>query len=94
MKRSLSVDIAGQRYALRSDGDDAFVRKIAAEVDARVREIQAGGRGVDTQQVAILAALQFAEALERERQAHALLKAKVKERGEALLKLIERQALV
>ena len=94
MKRSISVDIAGQRYALRSDGDDTFVLKIAAEVDARIRGIMKAGKGVDTQQVAILAALQFAEAMERERQAHALLKAQVRDRGEALLKLIDRHALV
>lgn len=94
MKRSVSVDIAGQRFGLRTDGDDAFVRKIATEVDRRIREIQRSGKGVDTQQVAILAALQFAEALERERQAHAQLKAQVRQRGEALLKLIERHSLV
>ena len=94
MKRSISVDIAGQRYSLRSDGDDAFVLKIASEVDARIRSIMQTGKGVDTQQVATLAALQFAEALERERQAHALLKARVRDRGEALLKLIDWHAAV
>lgn len=94
MKRSVSVEIAGQRYGLRTDGDDDMVRKVAGQVHQRIREIQRSGRGVDTQQVAVLAALQFAEALERERQAHERLKAQIRARGEALLELIERHTLV
>ena len=94
MKRSLTVEIAGQRIGLRTDGDDKQVRKIAAGVDARIRDVQRSGRGVDTQQVAILVALQFAEELDRERQTLAELKRKVHARSEDLLRLLERHALV
>ncbi|MCG5052581.1 MAG: cell division protein ZapA [Myxococcales bacterium] len=94
MKRSVSVEIAGRTYPLRSDGDDATVRRLAADVDARIRAVMKSGRGVDTQQVAVLVALQLAEALERERLLHAKLKADVRTRGQALLALIERHALV
>ena len=94
MKRSLTVEIAGQRIGLRTDSDEKQVHRIAAGVDARIRAVQRGGRGVDTQQVAILVALQFAEELERERQALAELKAQVRVKGDALLKLLERHALV
>ena len=94
MKRSLTVEIAGQRIGLRTDSEEKHVRRIAQGVDARFKAVQRGGRGVDTQQVAILVALQLAEELERERQALAELKAQVKTRGDALLKLLERHALV
>ncbi|MDX2024177.1 MAG: cell division protein ZapA [Deltaproteobacteria bacterium] len=94
MKRSLTVEIAGQRIGLRTDSEEKQVRKIAAGVDARFKAVQKGGRGVDTQQVAILVALQLAEELDRERQALAELKAKVRAKGDALLKLIERNAVV
>lgn len=94
MKRSLTVEIAGQRIGIRTDGDAGQIRAIAAGVDARIKEVQRSGRGVDTQQVAILVALQFAEELERERRALADLKQHVKARSEALLKLLERHALV
>ena len=94
MKRSLTVEIAGQRIGLRTDGDDKQVRKIAAGVDARIKDVQRSGRGVDTQQVAILVALQFAEELDRERQTLAELKRQVHARSEDLLRLLERHALV
>ena len=94
MKRSLTVEIAGQCIGLRTDSEEKHVRRIAQGVDARFKAVQRGGRGVDTQQVAILVALQLAEELERERQALAELKAQVKTRGDALLKLLERHALV
>ena len=94
MKRSLTVEIAGQRIGIRTDGDASHIRGIAAGVEARIKEVQRSGRGVDTQQVAILVALQFAEELEREKQALSELKQHVRARSEALLKLLERHAPV
>src|SRR5687767_6863403 len=63
MKRPVTVTIAGQRFALRTDTEEAAVQKLAAFVDARVKETQKATRTADTQSVAILVALQIAEEL-------------------------------
>lgn len=90
-KRSVSVAIAGQRFVLRSDVDEATAQQLAGQVDRRIREIHRGVRGtVDSQQVAVLAALQLAEELHNERRAIAELKRQVRERSRALLRMLER----
>ncbi len=88
MKRQVSVTIAGQKFALRSDGDDAAVQQLAAIVDRKIRAIQKNSRGFDTQQVAILAALQIAEELQQERGAREGLKKQIRDKGRTLLKLL------
>jgi cell division protein ZapA len=88
------VQIAGQRYVLRSDGADDDVRELAAFVDARIREVQRQTRAPDTQALAVLAALQIAEELFAQRKAHAELRKKVRDRSQALLHFLEREARV
>jgi cell division protein ZapA len=93
MKRQVAVQIAGQRYVLRSDeGEEETVREVAAYVDARIRDIQRQSRNADTQAQATLAALQIAEELFSERRATSTLKQKIREKGRLLLQFLEREA--
>jgi cell division protein ZapA len=92
MKRSVTVNVAGQRLVLRSDVDEATVQELADEVGQRMRTVQAHGRAVDTQQVALLVALQLAEELQRERAATAELKRRVRDKSRALLAQLAREA--
>ena len=85
VKRSVTVQIAGQKYSLRTDDDDRLVRAIATYVDAKFREIQRATRNPDTQAVAILTALQAAEDLFRAREETAALKGRVREKTRSLL---------
>lgn len=91
MKRPVTVQIAGQKYTLRSDADESDVRKLAAFVDGRLKDIQKQTRTADTQSLAILAALQIAEELFGEREAMAELKRRIREKSETLLQFLERQ---
>jgi cell division protein ZapA len=93
VKRQVAVQIAGQRYVLRSDeGEEEAVREVAAYVDARIRDIQRQSRNADTQAQATLAALQIAEELFSERRATSTLKQKIREKGRLLLQFLEREA--
>ena len=92
MKRPVTVEIAGQKYTLRSDADEKEVRALAAFVDGLCRDVQKQTRAVDTQAVAILTALRIAEELFGERQATAALKRRIREQGETLLDLLKREA--
>ena len=85
VKRSVTVQIAGQKYSLKTDDDDRLVRAIATYVDGKFREIQRVTRNPDTQAVAILTALQAAEDLFREREETAALKGRVRDKTRSLL---------
>lgn len=94
MKRSVSVQIAGVRYSLKTDEEDRVLKAIASMVDGKMREVQKHTRTVDTQSVAVLAALQLAEELVAERDASRELRKKIREKSESLLDYLEREARV
>jgi len=94
VKRSVSVQIAGVRYLLKTDEDERWVKQIAAFVDARMRDVQKGTRIVDTQAVAVLTALQVAEELFAERRETRELRRSIREKSQSLLDYLEREARV
>ena len=92
MKRSVTVQIAGLRYSLKSDDDDRTIKALAAYVDGKIRDIQKLAKVPDTQAVAVLAALQIAEELFAERRGSAELRKKIREKSQSLLDYLEREA--
>ncbi len=63
----------GQQLTVASDGGDEWARTLAAAVDEKIRAIRASSQTVNLINIAILAALNFAEELERLRREHAEL---------------------
>lgn len=63
-----TVTIYGQEYTVRSDGDAEYVRRIAAYVDTRMREVAQHSNQVTSLRVAILAALNITDELFRARE--------------------------
>ena len=94
MKQSVTVQIAGVRYALKTDEDERWVKSVAALVDQRFREIQKKARTPDTQAVAMLTALQIAEELFRERRDTSELRKTIREKSQSLLDVLTREARV
>ncbi len=92
MRRSVAVTIAGQRYVLKSDADETYVNTLAGFVDARIRDVQRSSKQVATHQVAILAALQIADELFRERRGRAELRRRVREQSRRMLDALAREA--
>jgi len=62
--QAILVDIYDQTYRLRGT-DHAYVERLAALVDAKMRAVAAQGRTVDSLRVAVLAALNLADELTR-----------------------------
>ena len=60
--QSVSVDIYDQIYNLRGT-DPAYIERLAALVDAKMRAVSAHGNTVDSLRVAVLAALNIADEL-------------------------------
>ncbi|HKO12090.1 MAG TPA: cell division protein ZapA [Acidobacteriaceae bacterium] len=62
--QAVTVEIYDQSYRLRAS-DPAYIEKLAATVDLKMRAVAAHGRTVDSLRVAVLAALNFADELAR-----------------------------
>ncbi|WP_263410214.1 cell division protein ZapA [Terriglobus tenax] len=74
----VSVDIFGQIYNLRGT-DPAYIERLAAAVDAKMRAVASHGATVDSLRVAVLAALNIADEMEQTRRRYAELAGSVEE---------------
>jgi cell division protein ZapA len=98
LKRSVAVTIAGQRYTIKSDADEAYVQTLADLVDAKVREVQRGAKAAPAHAVATLAALQLADELARsrdelgrERDRRSQLRSRVRQSSRDIRALLDRE---
>ncbi len=68
--KSVTVTVFGQDYTLRGDAEPEYVQNIARLVDGKMREIADNSQLNSTTKVAILAAINIADELLREKQQH------------------------
>jgi len=90
MSTSVKVDIFGQTYPIQGELEEAYIRQIAAYVDEKMRTISEMARTVDTQRVAVLAAISIADELHRLREERGEREEILKEQTERCLTLVER----
>lgn len=57
----VQVEIYGQSYNLRGDGEAGYIQDLASYVDRKMREVSEATSTVDSLKVAILAALNIAD---------------------------------
>ncbi len=87
--KGVSVEIMGQNLTVGSDADDEWVRDVARTVDAKIKDIRAAGQPVSSIHIAILAALNFADELERLRREHQTLVERIKAMNKRLSAAID-----
>lgn len=90
MSAPVKVQIFGQVYSIQGELDGKYVQKLAKFVDEKMHEIADVTKTVDTQKVAVLAALAIADelhSLQRDRGDHEQL---MREQAERCLTLVER----
>ena len=90
MSGPVKVQIFGQTYSIRGELEEKYVQKLAQYVDEKMHAIAHGTATVDTQKVAVLAALAIADELhsmKSERSDHEEL---LREQAERCLTLVER----
>src|ERR1700674_1436490 len=90
MSGSVKVQIFGQTYSIQGELDGKYVQKLAKYVDEKMHEIADVTKTVDTQKVAVLAALAIADELhsmQRDLGDHDEL---LREQAERCLTLVER----
>lgn len=62
-KRSVEVTIGGRQYRIRSDLDEAWLKRVAAAVDDAMQRIRERTNTVDSLEVAVLTALNLSREL-------------------------------
>lgn len=90
-KPSVVVHIAGQRYVIRSDAEEAYILELGAYLDKAIREVQSTPRPAATQSQVILAALQITDELFQHRKSLGDLKEVVATRGRAAMERIDEE---
>jgi cell division protein ZapA len=90
MTAPVKVQIFGQTYTIRGELDERYVQKLAAYVDEKMSAIADATTMVDTQKVAVLAALAIADELHAMRKDRGEQEELLREQAERCLTLVER----
>ena len=85
----VTVDIAGQRYPIRSGLDPAYVVELAAYVDKKMRAASETAPGSDMLGLAVLVALNIADEYFRARQQQSSSHGELNERALQLEKIVD-----
>ncbi len=88
-QRTVQVEILGTKYVVRSEEDEAYIRELADYVAAKLEEFVSGRTGVPLQRLVILAALNIADELFRERARRRTDSADLQRRSERMLASLE-----
>ena len=84
------VEIYGQTYNLRGEGDTSYINDLAAFVDRKMREVSDNTATVDSLKVAILAALNIADEHFQAKDAHQERDRNATQRLQRLVELLDR----
>jgi cell division protein ZapA len=90
MSAPVKVQIFGQTYVVRGELEESYVQKLAACVDEKMRAIADATSTVDTQKVAVLAALAITDELHNSQLELGEREEMLREQAERCLTLVER----
>ena len=91
--RVVPVEIAGQRYPIRSSLDPEYVARLATYVDEKMRAAADTSPSGDSMRLAVIAALNVADELFRCREANRARDGELAERTQELERLVDRVLL-
>jgi cell division protein ZapA len=83
-KRSIEVEIFGHRYTVKSEFPAEQVKQVAEYVDGKMREVEQGTKSVDSLHLAILTALNIAQAYLQEKDNNKELLQRIEEKADRL----------
>ena len=89
MSGVVTVDIAGQRYPIRSGLEPAYIAELAAYVDKKMRAAAETAPSTDTLGLAVLVALNLADEYFRARQNESSSQGQINERALRLEQLVD-----
>jgi cell division protein ZapA len=91
LTKTTDVEIYGQRYAIRGDADEGYIRRLASFVDGQMRHLAEGLNTTTPSKLAVLTALNLAHQLFEAEKKRVQGEADVERRMTSLMESIEEQ---
>ena len=86
---SIEVDILGQKYTIKGDTSEEYMRKLAAFVDQKLKEVHNASPSIAPLKAAILTLLNIADELHRVREEHETATREIEEKANVLSGLFD-----
>ena len=86
---SVEISILGQKYTIKGDAQEEYIKKLAAYVEEKLQEIHAGNPNITPLKASILASLNIADELQRLREDHDRAAENIEEKTNALSGLFD-----
>ncbi len=86
----MKIEIYDQSYNVNADGNEEYLKELAAYVDNKMRSIAEGTRMVDSLKVAVLAALNIADETFTLRQRQQEIDGPLRKRVEKCVAMVEK----
>jgi cell division protein ZapA len=86
----VKIEIYGQAYNVQADENEAYLKELAAYVDAKMRTVAEATRTVDSVRVAVLAALNIADELHTIRRRQDAIDGPLQKRVEKCVAMVEK----
>ncbi len=90
-RKTVSVEILGKSYSVRADADREYTQTLARYVEEQMQKVATQSNAVDTQKIAVLAALNIANDLFLAERKEQEKEAEWDRRTDALLQMVEEQ---
>ena len=92
MKRNVQIEIAGARYRMSSDADEAYLQRLADIVNERVRALgPKAARAATPAQLLAVVALSLAEDLDASERRREILEAKTRQVVDTAIRRIDQR---
>ena len=91
MTKTIDVEIYGQRYSIRGQAEDAYIRRLASFVDDHMKRLAEGMKTATPSKLAVLTAVNLAHQLFESEKKRAQGEADVERRMVNLMESIEEQ---
>ncbi|MEC4890725.1 MAG: cell division protein ZapA [Nitrospira sp.] len=91
MTKTIDVEIYGQRYSIRGQAEDAYIRRLASFVDDHMKRLAEGMKTATPSKLAVLTAVNLAHQLFEAEKKRAQGEADVERRMVNLMESIEEQ---
>ena len=62
---SVEISILGQKYSIKGDAQEEYIKRLAAYVEEKLREIHAGNPNITPMKASVLASLTIADELHK-----------------------------
>jgi cell division protein ZapA len=91
LTKTIEIEIYGQRYSIKGDADEEYVKRVAAHVDEQIRALAQGMKTATLSKLAVLAALNLAHQLFQSEHMRRQEEGDIERRALCLMESIEEQ---